>query len=77
MPKGYITITVPINPPSSYSGEIMDAEWSQFVRMAGGALGIALFEGDFARVLYTYLDMACARGRRDYHNKLVEEARSI
>lgn len=71
--------TIPIQlreePYLCYSGPIMDKTFEEFVREVGGVLSVALFEGRFKTELFNYLALAQERGKKAYHERLVNEAK--
>lgn len=76
MNKATIKVTIPVKPYLNMSGRFVDElDFTEFLEAAGGRLGIALFKGDFRNELCTMLQIAQVRGRKAYHEQLVEEAK--
>lgn len=68
-------VTIPEKCFSGFTGAVMDSSFPEFVQQAGGALAISLFEGKFQSALYSYLQLAQARGREVYHKELVAKGK--
>lgn len=70
-------ITLQEKPFLPYDGPLMEGTFEDFVKTVGGELAVALFQGKFKEMLYTYLSIAQARGKSDYHERLVGESKHI
>lgn len=74
MPKDTVRVSLLKNPCLNYSGELIECDDREFVEKAGGALAIALFKGEFQSTLWTYLDIARARGKAQLHASLMAQS---
>lgn len=68
-----VTVELSVEPPISWAKELLDMEWQEFYKWAGGRLAVGLFEGKFQQTLTTIIDVATSRGKYAYHKQLLDQ----
>jgi hypothetical protein len=69
------TVTIPVKRSFGFSGAIMEMDHDRYIAHVTGELIIAIGRGEFSDKLRLYLSLPHERGRSEYHDSLIKEAK--